>query len=68
MIDALSSKLDKAFVISLLTNPGEGADFSAPEAKVWQAAEKLMFCVRTRLYRLRKSQHEGHGFSRAIDG
>ena len=41
MIDALSSKLDKAFVIYLLTNPGEGADFSTPEAKVQQAAEKL---------------------------
>jgi hypothetical protein len=30
-----------------------------------KAAEKLLFCIRARLYKLRKNaQNEGHGFSR----
>jgi hypothetical protein len=54
----------KREVITQTLKPSSGAAIYGPTL---QAAEKIMLCVRARLYSLRKnSLNEGHGFSRAI--
>ena len=61
--------------VNLLTEPRRDRDGPpsyapgrAEGGRVLQVAEKLMFCMRARLYRLRKnSLNEGHGFSGAAE-